>query len=132
MRVCAFASIMAAATALATCWGCASIAGGPDGTSILPVKGKVTYKGKPLTDGTITFEPNDFGRPAHGNIQPDGSFVLTTFKEGDGAVRGHHRIAVNGSVKRGQLLPLKLRDPSSSKVEVEVSEGKTEYLVDLN
>jgi hypothetical protein len=131
MRARAFASIVAAIVALPMCWGCGSNAA-PDGTSMVPVKGKVTFKGKPLTDGTITFEPDDFGRAAHGNIQPDGSFVLTTFKDGDGAVRGHHRIAVSGSAKRGQAVPLKLRDPSSSKVEVEVSEGKTEYVVDLN
>jgi hypothetical protein len=131
MRTSAFASIIAAMLALPLCWGCGT-SGGPDGSMLVPVKGKVTYKGKPLTDGTITFEPDDFGRPAHGNIQPDGTFVLTTYKDGDGAVRGQHRIAVSASAKRGQNVPLKLRDPNSSKVVVEVSEGKTEYEVDLN
>jgi hypothetical protein len=34
------------------------------------------------------------GRPAFGQVQPDGSFVLSTYREGDGAVVGDHWVSV--------------------------------------
>ena len=37
-----------------------------------PVGGRVTYNGKPVVSGTIVFQPAQ-GRPAMGDIQPDGS-----------------------------------------------------------
>ena len=100
-----------------------------DVASTFPVKGKVTYKGQPLTGGSITFESEENGRESHGNIQPDGTFVLTTFKEGDGAPAGVHRVAVSGTGKG--VIPAKFHNPSSSKIQVEVSEGKTEYPIEL-
>jgi hypothetical protein len=124
----AAASIVLTALVLVSCPGCGAGAGAQVGPTV-PVKGRVTYQGKPLTQGTITFEPVDTGREANGNIGPDGTFVLTTFKEGDGAVAGVHRVGVVGTGKT--VLPAKLRNPSSSTVEVEVSQGKTEYVVDL-
>jgi hypothetical protein len=100
--------------------------------STVPVKGKVLYKGKPLTQGEITFEPLDSGREAHGRIQPDGTFELTTFNQGDGAVPGTHRVAVTGTGGKGKsAVALKYKNPSSSKTEIEVAEGKLEYSVDL-
>ena len=111
------------------CWGCGSDSGQLTGTTI-PVKGKVTFKGKPLTQGEIVFEPDSAGREAHGPIKSDGSFELTTFKQGDGAVPGTHRVAVTGTSKK-DAVPLKYKNPSSSKTEVEVAEGKTEYTVDF-
>ena len=110
--------------------GCGS-SGRPHAAATVPVKGTVTYKGKPLSGGEITFEPG-FGREAFGTIQSDGTFVLTTFKEGDGAVVGTHRVAVTGTAAGGrQATPLKYKNTSSSKIQVEVSEGKTDYSIDL-
>ncbi len=63
------------------------------GPQIVPVRGLVTYEGKPLEYGTITFQPAQ-GQPAKGVIQPDGSFVLSTFRQGDGAVVGEHKVRV--------------------------------------
>jgi hypothetical protein len=99
------------------------------GTTI-PVKGKITYKGRPLTQGEIVFEPNSAGREAYGNIQPDGTFELTTFKAGDGAAPGTHRVAVTGTSKK-DAVPVKYQSTSSSKTEVQVAEGKTEYTIDF-
>jgi hypothetical protein len=119
-----------AAVLLASCSGCGSDAGQFVGKTI-PVKGKVTFKGKPLTQGEIVFEPDGgAGREAHGNIQGDGTFELTTFKAGDGAVPGTHRVAVSGTSKK-DAVPVKYKNTSSSKTEVEVAEGKADYLVDL-
>jgi hypothetical protein len=115
---------------LLACLGCGTDSGTFVGATV-PVKGKVSFKGKPLTQGEIVFEPDSGGREAHGTIQPDGTFELTTFKHGDGAVAGTHRVAVTGTSKKDNV-PLKFKNTSSSKTQVEIAEGKTEYSVDLH
>ena len=37
------------------------------------------------------------GKPAWGNIQPDGTFRLTTHKNGDGALVGEHWVTIMNS-----------------------------------
>lgn len=59
-----------------------------------PVHGTIKIDGKPLTRGTITFVP-ERGRLAIGKIQPDGSYSLSTYVNGDGAVIGKHRVKVS-------------------------------------
>jgi glutamate synthase domain-containing protein 3 len=108
------------------CAGCGSSGATTPAGLTTPVAGKVTYRGKPLTGGTVVFEPDSAGREAYGSIQPDGSFTLTTYQSGDGAVRGLHRVAVQGAV------PVKYRHTSSSTVEVEVVEGTREYTIALD
>ena len=58
--------------------------------SLIPVKGKVTYKGQPLTKGSIRFEPDGYGRPATGQaaIRRDVRADARS-KDGDGVVAGH-------------------------------------------
>jgi hypothetical protein len=102
---------------------------GPHAPATLPVRGKVLYKGRPLAGGSVRFEPEDSGREAFGAIGPDGTFELTTFRNGDGAVSGVHRVAVRPS-GRGRL-PAKFQSPSSSGVSVEVREQVTEYVIAL-
>ncbi len=59
---------------------------------MIPVQGKVTQRGKPLTFGAVIVQP-DVGPPAIGTIQPDGSFRLAT--EGrEGVVVGKHKVAI--------------------------------------
>lgn len=117
-----------AAALLASAPGCGDDPSRPPAGATVPVKGVVTYKGKPLTRGTLRFEP-DAGREAQGEIGPDGSFALSTFTERDGAVPGVHRVAVVGLPRN--ILPVKFHNPGSSQVEVEVSAAKEEYAVDL-
>jgi len=59
----------------------------------VPVRGKVTFDGKPVPTGRITFYPAE-GRSATGAIGPDGSYTLTTFEPGDGALPGKHRVTI--------------------------------------
>ena len=117
------------AVVLATYWGCSDSSQYVGKT--FPVKGKVLYRGKPLTSGRIVFEPRDSGREASGGIQPDGTFELSTFAKGDGAVPGTHRVAVTSGKVGKQVVPVKYQNTSSSKTEVEVAEGKSEYIVDF-
>src|SRR5262245_39545204 len=55
-----------------------------------PVTGNVLLNGKPLTSGTVTFVPPK-GRVANGEIRSDGSFELSTYRAGDGAIVGPHK-----------------------------------------
>lgn len=74
--------------AIVVCSGCNS---GPD---LGPVNGTVLIDGKPLKFGKVMFQRVEGGQPATGEIQPDGSFVLSTFRPEDGAVIGTHRVRV--------------------------------------
>jgi hypothetical protein len=102
-------------------------------TTTIPVKGRVTYKGQPLIQGTVLFEPDGAGREARGEINPDGTFVLSTYKSGDGAVPGTHRVSINGATgkTRASRIPDKYGSGNTSKLEVEVTRGKTEFPFDL-
>lgn len=63
------------------------------------VTGKVTYEGQPVTGGSLMFSPisssssNKPGKAGDATIKPDGTFTVTTYAPGDGAVVGGHRIA---------------------------------------
>jgi len=69
-----------------------------------PVKGKITWNGKPVECGSITFYPEK-GRPATGIIQPDGSYRLSTFKDGDGALLGKHKVTILATRISNQAVP---------------------------
>jgi hypothetical protein len=70
------------------CVGCSR------GPATAKVSGTVTLDGKPLAFGSVMFQGVAGGQPAAGNIQPDGTFELTTFNPGDGALVGSHRVRV--------------------------------------
>jgi hypothetical protein len=73
-----------------------SVVAGCGGGSPRPVavRGQVTYQGKPLAKGTVTFIPTEPGPPATGQIQPDGQFTLSTYRPGDGALPGRYAVMV--------------------------------------
>src|SRR5262245_21976609 len=68
------------------------------------VQGKVTFRGKPVPNGTILFHPAS-GPTAQGEIRPDGTYRLTTFREGDGAVLGKHKVVIVAMQDTGGRLP---------------------------
>ncbi|HWE39456.1 MAG TPA: hypothetical protein VG406_23090 [Isosphaeraceae bacterium] len=114
--------------AIAPCWGCGRGQAAAAPVKTLPVKGTVRYNGKPVTQGTIKFEPEGPGREATGAIQPDGTFTLSTYEPDDGAVPGPHRVAITGA---GATVPQKYSNFSSSGVEVEVAPDRSDYPIDL-
>ena len=70
------------------------------------MKGKVVFTdGSPLTTGGLVMSepvsPGELPVNARGSIAPDGSFQLSTYGDGDGAVAGEHRFLV-----RAQRTPL--------------------------
>jgi hypothetical protein len=66
--------------------------------STASVTGKVVMNGQPVTEGVITFAPlgdgksDEVGKPASGDVGPDGTFTLSTYEDNDGAVVGRHRV----------------------------------------
>lgn len=61
--------------------------------SLAPVRGQVTYQGKPLRFGIVMFQP-EYGKPALGRIQGDGTFHMAVDGEGNGAVVGMNRVRI--------------------------------------
>ena len=113
--------------------GCGS---GEDLPATTPVKGKVTYQGQPVPKGTVTFQPAN-GRPATGQIQPDGTFVLSTFGDKDGAIPGKHAVMIvsqdgdptkmpssPGYVPPKELVPSKYGSIDTSGLETTVTKEK--------
>ena len=124
-----------------------------------PVSGKVTMNGQPLTFGTVQFWPVE-GRPARGEINKDGTYTLTTFDPGDGAVLGEHTVTVEAvttasqapkaksfeeeiemSMNRDQvvvvgntrsLIPPQYATPQSSSLKREVKRGENKIDIELN
>jgi len=113
------------------------------------VRGTVTLDGKPLTQGSVHFMPDNAkgtrGPMALGGIGADGKFVLTTFKTGDGAQVGFHRILVNcwkavsldpgnrqGPPLAKSLIPEHYNDEITSGLLAEVKAGiQNEFTFDL-
>ncbi|MCA9075988.1 MAG: hypothetical protein KDA93_13255 [Planctomycetaceae bacterium] len=81
-----------------------SVAGcGQSQFEMADVEGTCTCDGVPMPMGMLVFTPvkppnltndkvHELGKPAHGEIQEDGSFVLSTYGNEDGAVVGKHRV----------------------------------------
>jgi hypothetical protein len=69
-----------------------------------PVHGKVCYPdGSPMKGGSVMFEPvdNSLKVMARGLINnEDGTFRLTTEKDGDGAMEGRYRVMVRGRMQK--------------------------------
>jgi hypothetical protein len=113
------------------CLACALL-GGCGGPRLAKVTGKVTYGSKPVTGGKIMFYPES-GRMALGEIGPDGTYTLTTFKPGDGALVGPHRVAIEST----RVGPGNMETPKSFEEELKgvppggkiLVAGKVEWLV---
>ncbi len=89
---------------LSACLLVCSVGCGSDRPKTAVVRGKVTYRGKAVPNGTISFVPAS-GPTATGEIGPDGSYTLTTFRKGDGAVLGAHRVVITAMQDSSTRLP---------------------------
>ena len=68
------------------------------GPGMHPVQGKVILAdGKPAAGSQVVFESDQAGKKttARGDVQPDGSFELSTLKPGDGVPPGKYKVQVN-------------------------------------
>lgn len=118
--------------------------GGSD-FSTADVSGTVTLNGQPVTGGTIMLTPIATGdsklpgKGAAGRVQKDGSFVLTTYEEGDGAIIGKHSLsyipptATEGAAnaKPGTVFKSPYSGVKPKKPEVEITSGDNTLTVEL-
>lgn len=79
------------AALLAVCLGGC---GANDGTQPIRAGGVVTYQGKPLPNAEVVFAPEDQGRVANATTDSEGRFSLGTYRPGDGALPGKHRVTI--------------------------------------
>jgi hypothetical protein len=77
------------------------IISGCNGKSVptIKVQGTVTYKGKPVEQGSVAFHPIEVygGHPrriAAGKIGPQGTYSLSTFEKDDGAIPGEYKVII--------------------------------------
>ena len=121
--------------------GC--LLGGPAGCggdrSIHPVRGHVQAKdGRRATFGMVELTAEPGGQVASGVIEEDGSFRLTTVRDGDGAVAGRHR-AIVVQVVNTEHIPLEEHHHvldvhprhgryETSGLEFTIEPGKSNYL----
>lgn len=92
-----------------------------------PVSGKITVDGVPVTTGRIIFYPTSGARLSSGEIQPDGNYSLTTFKAGDGALLGSHRVVIESTKVVGPTSAKTIADESQTPVS---ALGRVIWLVD--
>lgn len=120
--------------------------GGSDHLKVAPAEGKVLYRGEPLKFGAVLFQPSA-GPPATGQIQPDGTFRLSTYGQNDGAVIGKHQVAItcmdnqapdapppdpNKEPGLGKpLIPQKYLSPQSSGLTAEVKARNEPFVFEL-
>jgi hypothetical protein len=96
MKCSASARCLVLFTSAAALIGCG---GDPNKPKLGRVSGKVTYNGQSVSKGVVSFVPSggpgaQTGQSAAGEIGSDGSYALTTFEQGDGAVLGEHTVLV--------------------------------------
>jgi hypothetical protein len=106
-----------------------------------PVRGRVEFAhaGGPVRLGTVELKSLEHGINARGEIEENGSFTLTTFKAGDGAVAGKHACVVVQFVmteeltsQRGSLVGVidpKYNSYTTSGLEIEIEPGKQNDIV---
>jgi hypothetical protein len=99
---------------------------------IAPARGTVTLDGKPLSAGGVLLTP-ERGRAAGGRLAADGSFVLSTYGHGDGAIIGKHRVAITPPQSENESdkplpgsvpVPQRYLSATSSSLEVEIKAGQ--------
>jgi hypothetical protein len=112
--------------------GVACLTGCSDGRpTTFPAGGRVVFPdGSPLRGGNIEFAPKaGTGKTsARAMIEDDGTFRLSTFANGDGALAGDYRVSLIPARRRGEpgdkaarSLSGKYQDANSSDLEATVS-----------
>jgi hypothetical protein len=83
--------------------GCSGDSGRP---ITAPVTGRITYRGKPVSEATVAFIGERAPRFGIGQTDAHGRFQVSTFVEGDGAVIGAHIVTVTKPVPDTSDAPL--------------------------
>lgn len=100
------------------------------GPQLIEVHGKVTYQGKPVTQGTVSFSPKSSSvggiRTGVGAIKSDGSYELQALPGKKGVQPGEYLVSVNsytGSFIDNDvvyIVPKKFAEPATSGLSVKL------------
>lgn len=105
---------------------------------VVPAKGTVTFKGKPIAGVQLTLFPVNPEFPA--SVRPtattsqNGEFQIGTHSATDGAPAGEYKVAVvwhplvnngGGPVRGDNALPQKLANPETSDLKIVIAESET-------
>lgn len=125
-----FAAVVTLGAALAAV-GCGD--GRPERVA---VRGQVLIDGQPLTHGYVRFVPTD-ARASRSELDANGRFELGCFEASDGAVRGTHRIEVNGMERISDWetrwhAPKKYADYKTSEISKEIGEPTDSLIIELS
>ena len=106
---------------------------GPVLPAVVPAKGVIQLaSGQPIREGRLELSPKDNGGvEAFGDVKPDGTFTLTTYKRDDGAVPGHYIVKISPynyagpggnpvPIRSAAQIPAKYLEAETSKLEVEI------------
>lgn len=128
-------------------WLAAGVAGcGKSGPQTVSVTGTVTYQGKPVSNGTVSFLPVDpqKGRSAMGKIDPNGRYVAMTSETIKGLLPGEYIVTVSAfktpiadlspakSASADNLaVPARYTDPKTSPLKLTVAAGDRSKTFDI-
>lgn len=109
------------------------------------ISGQVTSDGQPLDDGLVSIINLDLGVRVEGEIQPDGTYEITTFE--GGVPPGDYSVIVYPPeipnpnapptsepgliVKKMDNIPKVYRAPNTTPLKVTVQQGENEYDIEL-
>lgn len=107
------------------------------------VRGKVSYKGKPVNAGRVVFFPES-GVVSSGKLAPDGSFTILNRDKGEQIAPGAYTVAVVAGLEQINLypndpkrrveprVPLKFTSASTSTLKYEAEVGPNDIDIDLD
>jgi len=110
----------------------ALVACGCGGQRMAPVKGRVVFNGQPVKDAAVTFSPagapeqKETGKPGTGFTDENGDFVLSTFKNFDGAIVGKHGVHVEIDATNPTKCKL------TKDLTLEVKSGQNDFTIDMD
>jgi hypothetical protein len=97
-----------------------------------PTTGIVTWNGEPAAGALVTLQSLSHNVAASGRTNEKGEFALTTWRQGDGAVAGDHKVTVTTSVIAGygtdgsifevNAMPPKYEKPDTSGLTATISD----------
>jgi hypothetical protein len=93
----------------------AGCGGGSEGREpVHKVSGTVTLSGSPVGGASVSFAPEEKQRVATARTKDDGTFELTTYDYGDGAMAGKYKVLVSKSVSTSQASGPVGHDPNAA------------------
>lgn len=107
----------------------------PEGVTLVQAKGKILVDGKPVAGLSIQLNPRfDWKSDAvpypHATTDQDGSFLLETFRPGDGAVSGDYEVTITSPSSEGlgritDPIGLLYADPTKSGLTAKILDSDT-------